>query len=501
MRRLRHRSRCESGSNDSGTTTHAADLSAHRQGRMEPGRPFDHLRRGGGSDEQSPLARRGRTAPRRRSDSKRQASPACPRPPASGDRVAFTQWRFDIDIYRFEPDGPGQALLTSTFLDMNPRFSPDGLRIAFSSGRTAETPEIWVAAADGRGAHQLTHGPGMWQTCPHWSPDGRQIVFESVHDDRASSVDDRSRWWCTAPLTTDARDQRCPTWSRDGRWIYFTSDDGSGRGVWRMPATGGASTRLTIEGTGEAVWESVDGSRLFYTIGDALWSVPAAGGAPRQVLTCVKGAAIAVGASGIYYASCNFMFELNTALHVMDPDTQHDRTDRHTDGLLVQSGGLTRRKDDPVQQGCQPWTPQETQCRFRPDADRELQVAALAVRVWQHYRRTRWRGGRVRVWLAAGKQTSRGEGSSGLAFDRLVDPRRDAFARRADAQDEQSAVRGQPDGLVTFGSVAALLASVALAACYVPARRASSACCDDEQPAGNRCRCSSDACTQRSAAR
>jgi hypothetical protein len=39
----------------------------------------------------------------------------------------------------------------------------------------------------------------------------------------------------------------------------------------------------------------------------------------------VKGAAIAVGASGIYYAACNFTFELTTALHVLDSGTQHDR--------------------------------------------------------------------------------------------------------------------------------------------------------------------------------
>ena len=105
-----------------------------------------------------------------------------------------------------------------------------------------------------------------------------------------------------------------------------------------MPAIGGPGTRLTSQGTGEAVWESVDGSRLFYAIGEALWSAPAAGGAPRQVLTCVKGGAIAVGASGIYYASCNFMFELNTALHVVDPDTQHDRTL----GTLTDYGSIWR---------------------------------------------------------------------------------------------------------------------------------------------------------------
>jgi Tol biopolymer transport system component len=64
---------------------------------------------------------------------------------------------------------------------LSDRFTTSGQRIAFSSGRNAETPEIWIAASDGRGARQLTHGLGMWQTCPHWSPDGREIVFESVH--------------------------------------------------------------------------------------------------------------------------------------------------------------------------------------------------------------------------------------------------------------------------------------------------------------------------------
>ena len=182
VRCLRHRSRRESGSNDSAAATHAGDLSAHRKGRMESGRRFDHLRRGGGSASNHlwRIAADGASPPERLEAAGFARLPATA---SVGNRAAFTHWRFDVDINRFDRDGPGQALLTSTFLDMNPRFSPDGLRIAFSSGRTAETPEIWVAAADGRGAHQLTHGPGIWQTCPDWSPDGRHIVFESVHDD------------------------------------------------------------------------------------------------------------------------------------------------------------------------------------------------------------------------------------------------------------------------------------------------------------------------------
>jgi hypothetical protein len=51
----------------------------------------------------------------------------------------------------------------------------------------------------------------------------------------------------------------------------------------------------------------------------------------------------------------------------------------------------------------------------------EEEVPRAGVRVAQAYQRTRWRDGRVVVWLGAHKSTGRGEGSSGLAFDRLVE--------------------------------------------------------------------------------
>jgi hypothetical protein len=51
----------------------------------------------------------------------------------------------------------------------------------------------------------------------------------------------------------------------------------------------------------------------------------------------------------------------------------------------------------------------------------EEEVPRAGVRVTQGFQRTRWRDGRAWVWLGVRKQTGRGEGSSGLAFDRLVD--------------------------------------------------------------------------------
>lgn len=51
----------------------------------------------------------------------------------------------------------------------------------------------------------------------------------------------------------------------------------------------------------------------------------------------------------------------------------------------------------------------------------EEEVPRAGVKVTQSFQRTRWRDGRAWVWLGVRKQTGRGEGSSGLAFDRLLD--------------------------------------------------------------------------------
>ena len=50
----------------------------------------------------------------------------------------------------------------------------------------------------------------------------------------------------------------------------------------------------------------------------------------------------------------------------------------------------------------------------------EEEVARAGTRVMQSYQRTRWTDGRVYTWLRVQRQTGRGEGSSGLAFDQAA---------------------------------------------------------------------------------
>ena len=51
----------------------------------------------------------------------------------------------------------------------------------------------------------------------------------------------------------------------------------------------------------------------------------------------------------------------------------------------------------------------------------EEEISRAGLRVTQSFQRTRWSDGRAWVWLGVRKQTGRGEGSSGLAFDQIVD--------------------------------------------------------------------------------
>jgi len=75
-----------------------------------------------------------------------------------GDRLAFTRLLSDDNIWRVEVPGPNRkasdpiSLISSTYADAAPQYSPDGKRIVFTSARSGHT-EIWVCASDG----YLTH--------------------------------------------------------------------------------------------------------------------------------------------------------------------------------------------------------------------------------------------------------------------------------------------------------------------------------------------------------
>jgi len=255
----------------------------------------------------------------------------------SRDRLAFTHVTTDSDIYRFEVGRPVQLVTGSTLHDVEPRLSPDGRRLVFSSTRGGGTYDLWLADADGSNLQQLTHGlPGV-QGSPSWSPDGRQIVFDSfTRDDPHPHI-----WIIDADggmprrLITQAGDERLATWSHDGRWIYFTSEQGAAaRDVWRVSVDGRMSERLIHEGSGRFACESFDGKTLLFQpkMGEApLMAMPLSGGAPHQLVPCVRRAAFSVGPLGVYYVPCDP--SPNPSVHVLDLKSGRDKRLGTLDGI------------------------------------------------------------------------------------------------------------------------------------------------------------------------
>jgi serine/threonine protein kinase len=234
-----------------------------------------------------------------------EQSPAIP---SGRDRLAFAQVRSSPSTYTLDTTMTSPAVLASSSSDSEAQFSPDDSRLAFVSLRTG-TREIWTARADGTSAHQLSHGPGIWQGSPHWSPDGRLIVFDSQGTDgRWSLYTIDPDGGAPHQLSTGPGNANFPIWSRDGRWVYFSyGRTEAERNIWRTALTGGSLEQITTGGAGQGAALSPDGTELFFTphemLRGRLLAVPAAGGsAPRQVLPCTK--AYATTTTSLYYVEC-----------------------------------------------------------------------------------------------------------------------------------------------------------------------------------------------------
>jgi len=219
-------------------------------------------------------------------------------------RLAYARSATDLtDIWRYQIGKPPERFISSSLIDTNPQFSPDGKKIVFGSNRSGGCEEIWVSNQDGTNALQLTNGLGRLQGTPRWSPDGRWIAFDSLAQDGHSDI-----YIINADggelrrLTPFASDESVPSWSRDGKWIYFRSNRTGRNEIWRMHFEGGEAFQVTDNG-GYVAFESWDGKTLYYLKAGSspLYARALAGGPERQIIDAVASRAFYPVEDGIYY--------------------------------------------------------------------------------------------------------------------------------------------------------------------------------------------------------
>jgi len=158
---------------------------------------------------------------------------------------------FDLlgDIYTLPIDG-GEATAVNTGLawSMQPRFSPDGLEIAYISD-AGGGDNIWIMQADGSKARQLTNEEFRLLNNPYWSPDGAFIATRK-HFTTSRSLGTGEIWIYhinggTGVAVVEKPDEEHqkelgePAFSPDGRYIYYSVDSTpGGRFVYAQDSNG-----------------------------------------------------------------------------------------------------------------------------------------------------------------------------------------------------------------------------------------------------------------------
>lgn len=243
---------------------------------------------------------------------------------------------YQSHIWKTTSTGRATQFTNSTQSESNPRWSPDGTQICFSSGRDAgdskKGGQIWTMPADGGEGIALTdlkHGAGN----PTWSPDGKTILFSSrvpidpkedkKKDDEKSKVIHATRLSYRfngagfihkyhshfftisvkggkpKQLTSGDWDPGQATWSPDGQYIYLTgnkeedTDHTYARNIYRLSVKSGQLKKLTgLPGNVGTPVASPDGKTLVFTGSDfsrsfgtnqRLYTVSATGGKAKCI--------------------------------------------------------------------------------------------------------------------------------------------------------------------------------------------------------------------------
>lgn len=159
-----------------------------------------------------------------------------------GSRIVFSGRSASGHVGLYTEDPSGDHLRKLIGAGGKPAWSTRGL-IAFERGTSRSQRDIFVVRADGRAVRRVTRAGGGQ---PAWSPHGTKLAFVRHRTGFIVGADGRG----LRPLTTQGLDVRTLAWSPDGRQIAFQSDKGGGIFVEDMD--GGNMHRVAASGSSSA---------------------------------------------------------------------------------------------------------------------------------------------------------------------------------------------------------------------------------------------------------
>jgi serine/threonine-protein kinase len=171
--------------------------------------------------------------------------------------------------------------------DRYPVWTPDGRRLVFASDRgTAFTLNLYLVNADGTGeVTRLTDSPDT-QLPASWHPSGKFLAFHARRVG-ATAADlmilpmegDAAGGWTPgtpAVFLSTPVNEVVPMFSPDGRWIAYQSDESGPQDVYVRPFPGpGGKWRISATGGATARWSATAHELLFVTANrDTIMAAP-----------------------------------------------------------------------------------------------------------------------------------------------------------------------------------------------------------------------------------
>jgi Tol biopolymer transport system component/tRNA A-37 threonylcarbamoyl transferase component Bud32 len=174
---------------------------------------------------------------------------------------------FGRDVWVLDVSQRTGSRVTTDGISNRPVWTPDGRRLVYSSN-----DDLWWIAADGSGRPDSLLVAAGNRFAGTVTPDGRAVVFQEAS---SSSEGIRILSFDSAPaartIMPAAFGESAPELSPDGRWLAYQSDETGQMQVYVRPFLGeGARVPVSLNGGTEPAWAH-NGRELFYRSGDSIF--------------------------------------------------------------------------------------------------------------------------------------------------------------------------------------------------------------------------------------